>query len=76
MKLDTLPDDSVSLIDEVERLVRLRTGGLIRELRIEGHSGEIVLHGRAISYYAKQLATHAALDACEHVTLTNDIEVD
>jgi hypothetical protein len=75
MELDMLPGAQQALADRVERLVRERTSGLIRGLRIEVTPGEIVLNGRASTYYAKQLATHAALDACEHLTLTNDIEV-
>ena len=75
MDLQTLPDAFQTLAIQVERLVREKTSGLIRDLRVTIHSGEIVLSGRAATYYAKQLATHAALDACDEVTLTNDIEV-
>ena len=52
-----------------------KTSGLIRDLRVNVLAGEVVLTGRAATYYAKQLATHAALDACDDLTLTNDIEV-
>jgi len=75
MDLQTLPDAFQALAVQVERLVREKTSGLIRDLRVSVHRGEIVLSGRAATYYAKQLATHAALDACDDVTLTNDIEV-
>lgn len=81
MELDTLlnssdPMDSLgALAERIERLVRQRTTGLVRDLKVAALPGEIVLTGRASTYYAKQLATHAALDAVEHLTLTNDIEV-
>ena len=75
MELQTLPDAFQTLAIRVERLVRERTTGLIRNLRVAVHPGEIILSGRAATYYAKQLATHAALDACDDLTLTNDIEV-
>jgi len=75
MDLQTLPDAFQTLAAQVERLVREKTSGLIRDLRVTVHCREIVLSGRAATYYAKQLATHAALDACDDVTLTNDIEV-
>jgi len=52
-----------------------KTSGLIRDLRVTVLPGEVALTGRAATYYAKQLATHAALNACEEMTLTNDIEV-
>ena len=61
--------------DMVERFVRLRTGGTIRSLHVEVHDGEVLLSGRTSTYYSKQLATHAALDAANELTLTNDIEV-
>jgi hypothetical protein len=75
MEVQTFPDSQRVLIDRVERLIRQRTSGLIRGLRVEVCPGEVILSGRAATYYAKQLATHAALDACENFTLTNDIEV-
>jgi hypothetical protein len=75
MELQTLPDAHQALAARVERLVREKTSGLIRDLRVSVLAGEVVLTGRAATYYAKQLATHAALDACEDLTLTNDVEV-
>jgi hypothetical protein len=75
MDLQTLPNTFQTLAIHIERLVREKTSGLIRDLRVTVHPAEIVLSGRAATYYAKQLATHAALDACDDLTLTNDIEV-
>lgn len=75
MELQTLPGAFPTLAIRVERLVREKTTGLIRDLRVTVQPGEIVLTGRAATYYAKQLATHAALEACDDLTLTNDIEV-
>ena len=63
------------IADTVERYVRLRTGGTIRSLHVDVHDGEVLLTGRTSTYYNKQLATHAALDAANEMTLTNDIEV-
>ncbi len=75
MELNTLTDAQQMLVTRVERIVREKTSGLIRDLRVDCATREIVLTGRAATYYAKQLATHAALEACEDLTLTNDIEV-
>lgn len=75
MELQTVLDAQLPLAARVERLVREKTSGLIRDLRVTVIPGEVALTGRAATYYAKQLATHAALDACEELTLTNDIEV-
>lgn len=63
------------IADTVERFVRLRTGGTIRSLHVEVHDGEVLLSGRTSTYYNKQLATHAALDAASAMTLINEIEV-
>ncbi len=75
MELQTYSDAQQLLVARIERLVREKTSGLIRDLRVRYEPGEIVLTGRAATYYAKQLATHAALDACSDLTLTNDVEV-
>ncbi len=63
------------IAETVERFVRLRTGGTIRGLHVEVEDREVILTGRTSTYYNKQLATHAALDAAEEWSLTNDIQV-
>ena len=75
MKLQTWSLSSQSLEETLEGVVRSRTNGMIRNLRVEIVNGEIIISGRAKTYYAKQLATHATLDAVKSVTLINDIEV-
>ena len=66
---------SRELADTVDRYVRLRTGGTIRSLHVEVSDGEVILSGRTSTYYNKQLATPAALDAASEFSLTNEIEV-
>jgi hypothetical protein len=75
MDLQTLPGARETLTERLERMIRERTSGLIRDLRVTVNEQEVVVTGRAATYYAKQLATHAALEGCEQMTLTNDIEV-
>ena len=75
MRLQTCYESPNSLQEHVERVVRSRTGGMIRELRVEVLDDEIVLTGRTATYYTKQLATHAALGLLKDAALTNDIEV-
>jgi hypothetical protein len=48
---------------------------MIRGLRVEVQDEDVVISGRTTTYYNKQLATHAALDAAKEISLTNDIEV-
>jgi hypothetical protein len=63
------------LIQKIEQQVRRRTGGMVRNLKVEVLGSEVVLTGHAVSYYAKQLATHAVLALADRATVTNDIEV-
>jgi hypothetical protein len=57
----------------IEQVIRTRT--IVRGLRVEIIDDEVFVTGRTTTYYAKQLATHAALEACDQRALTNDIEV-
>lgn len=67
----------------IERLVRERTRGGVRRLRIRVGGTGVVLHGDAASYHLKQLATHAALAAVSpaergrplRVALRNEIAI-
>ena len=74
------------LRESVEQLVRTRIGSLVRGLRVDVQNQDVVLSGRASTFYAKQLATHAAmshsafsqdaLSADTPFNVTNAIEVD
>jgi hypothetical protein len=69
------PADVNSFVLRLERLVQGRTGSRIRDLHVEVRDDEVVLTGRANSYYAKQLATHATLGEIAPRSLTNSIDV-
>jgi hypothetical protein len=75
MKLQTCSVTPQVLVDVIEQYVQSRTRGMVRGLHVELVDGKVVMSGRASTYYAKQLATHAAMAAIEDVSLTNDIEV-
>lgn len=64
-----------TLVARIERIVRCRTGGRIRDLRVDLTDESVVISGIATTYYAKQLVTHAALDEIPGRMLTNAIEV-
>lgn len=65
-----------TLADQITRLVQSRTGGRIYGLFVDVTGNDVIISGRASTYYVKQLATHAALDvAGQFSTLTNDIMV-
>jgi osmotically-inducible protein OsmY len=64
------------VVERVEEVIRLRTGGMIQGLRVEVGDGRVTLTGRTTSFYNKQLATHAALGALGGRSLSNLIEVN
>ena len=66
-------DEEISA--RIERTIRSRAGGRIQDLRVEVNGGDVVVSGRTNTYYAKQLATHAAMDEISQRSLTNSIEV-
>ena len=82
MRLDSsvvAPGPAVPSLNElaarVERIIRCRTGGRVHHLRVDADDSSVVLSGVCTTYYAKQLATHAALGELSDQTLTNEIEV-
>jgi hypothetical protein len=64
------------LQSELERQVQTRTGRRIRDLAVKLDQERIVLHGRAATYYLKQLAQHGVRDILPQARLFNAIEVD
>ena len=61
--------------DCLEALMLRRLGNRIRDLRILRLPTGLIIQGRAATYHAKQLATHAAMDFADAPILANDIEV-
>lgn len=63
------------LVERIERRVRWRTSGMVRDLRVEVVGDQVVISGRTATYHVKQLATHGAQDAVPNLQLLNEIEV-
>jgi hypothetical protein len=61
--------------DRLASLVRRRSYGRVRNLRLELRAGGVVLRGQAQCYYVKQLAQQAVLEAGVLPLLANEIEV-
>jgi hypothetical protein len=61
---------------ELERRVRARTNHRVRNLAVELIPEAIILHGRANSYYVKQLAQQGIRDVLPKMRLENAIVVD
>lgn len=62
-------------LDLLEARLQWQLGGRIRDLRVVGQEKGLVIQGHARTYYAKQLAQHAVLEATDMPILANEIEV-
>jgi hypothetical protein len=62
-------------ITELETRIQCRLGGQIREFRLVVVDKGLILRGQAPTYYAKQLAQHAVMEATGLPILANEIEV-
>ncbi len=63
------------LLVRVERAVRRRTGDRVRGLQVLLQNDKLVLRGRCATYYCKQLAQAAAMEAAPDFELHNQIKV-
>lgn len=70
------PYAAPEVLQELIRLVLVRTSRRVRDLTIELSPERIVLRGRTSSYYVKQLAQHGVREMMPHVCLENTIAVD
>ena len=61
---------------ELSQRIKNRTGRPVYDLTIERRSDKVVLHGRAGSYYVKQVAQCCALEVLPSTRLENSIEVE
>jgi hypothetical protein len=62
-------------IAELETRLQCRFGGRIHHFRLIAQDTGLILRGRSSTYYAKQLAQHAVMEATELPILANEIEV-
>lgn len=67
--------EAATLAAAIERAVLRETAGRVYDLHVEVHRQDVVLSGRCDSYYAKQMAQHAAMTVQKTGQLTNQIEV-
>ena len=61
--------------DALEGRAQRRLRGRVRHFRLLRVAGGLVLRGQASTYYAKQLAQHAVMEATTTPILANEIEV-
>jgi hypothetical protein len=62
-------------LDALEGRAGRRLHGRVRHFRLMVMAGGLVLRGQASTYYAKQLAQHAIMEATTTPILANEIEV-
>jgi hypothetical protein len=60
---------------EVEARVVCRLGGRVRSFQLVVRDKGLILQGQAYTYYAKQLAQHAVMEATGLPILANEIDV-
>jgi hypothetical protein len=59
----------------IEEYIRCRLSGRVRDLQLLVRDHGLVLRGHAHTYYAKQLAQHAAMETTRLPIRANEIEV-
>lgn len=62
-------------LDRIEQRIKYQLSGRLRGFSLKYGSDGLVLRGRTRTYYAKQLAQHAVMDATDLPIVRNDIEV-
>jgi hypothetical protein len=71
----TTPSVSSDLVHSIALGVQARSHGRVRNLNVQLDGQSVVLRGETVSYHAKQLAQHGALDLIEDLELVNQIVV-
>jgi hypothetical protein len=59
----------------MDAILLQRWGRRVSDLHLKVHAGGLALYGRAPTYYAKQLAQHAAVEASGLFVTANEIDV-
>jgi hypothetical protein len=67
--------DTYEKLTLTEEHIRCRLSGLVRDFQLVLFEQELVLRGHARTYYAKQLAQHAVMEATSLAIRANEIEV-
>lgn len=62
-------------LEQLEMLLQRRLIGRVRDVRLLVREHGLILQGQTTTYYAKQLAQHAAIEITGLPILANEIEV-
>ncbi len=75
MNTRTLLTPTAPDAERLEGLLTRRLGNRVRGLRLVFNQAGVILRGRSETYYAKQVAQHAAMELTAAPILANEIEV-
>ena len=64
------------LSGRVERWIEQRTGGRVHSLEVETTGGRVIVRGQTGTFYVRQLALAAALEALKSLNSEQAVEVD
>jgi hypothetical protein len=71
----TVPLPDRNTLAELEVMLQRKLRGQVHDLRVVPRGQGVALQGYTYTYYAKQLAQHALMDATSHPLLSNEIDV-
>jgi hypothetical protein len=72
----TLEADPIARTEHLESVIQKRSGRQVHDLRVAFVEGGLILRGQARTFYAKQLAQHAAMEITGLLVQANEIEVE
>jgi hypothetical protein len=75
MSFPELAEEVLAPADSLEHRILRQIGNRIRDFRVEDHPEGLILKGWAVTFHAKQLAQHAAMELTRRLILANEIEV-
>jgi hypothetical protein len=62
-------------LEQTEALLRQRLRGRVWELRVLFREGGVILQGRALTYYGKQMGQQIAMHELKLTVVANEIDV-
>jgi hypothetical protein len=71
----TLDSPTSEMLGDLEERIQRRLNGRVNHLQLSLRDDGLLLRGRANSYYVKQLAQHALMEAVKLPIGANEIEV-
>jgi hypothetical protein len=71
----TIPHVNPATLAELEVQLQRKLRGQVHDLRVLQRGSGLALQGYAYTYYAKQLAQHALMEATSCPLLSNEIQV-